>query len=434
MIIHMNYGKSGLDVNLHDSWDVTVIRKKKMPILSDPVSALQNSMQNPVGSPPFNELIKGKKTVCIAICDITRPVPNSIILPTLMENILKAGIDKNSITILVATGLHSPTEGEALEEVIGNKEILNSIKIYNHYARNEKDHIFLGKTQNNVPVKIDRRFIQADLRLVVGLVEPHFMAGYSGGRKLIAPGIAHEDTIRSIHAPILLEKPGVDNCIIDNNPLHHTLVEIAYMVGECYGVNTVIDEERRISFVNFGEIVKSHFEAVAYARPFVEVEVEKRYPVIITSAAGYPLDKNYYQTVKGMIAPLGIIEPGGQLFIVSQCSEGIGSPDFCLSQQKLHKMGIDGFKNAIHGKTYAQIDEWETEMLVKAMKVCHISLYSTGITEKDRLLTGIRVIDDIDKELKDCLYRLQDKRIAVIPEGPYVIPIYKGSLHRADNC
>jgi len=426
MRVRLHYGKSGLNINLPETWDVTVITKREMPVLSDPPSTLRYSLHNPVGSAPLKELVTGKQTICIAICDITRPVPNGVIVPALIEEIQRAGVHKDAITLLVATGLHKPCEGEELRDVVGNQEVLNTITIYNHYARNDDDHVFLGRTKQGIPVKIDRRFVTADVRIVVGLVEPHFMAGYSGGRKLIAPGVAHEDTIRSIHAPCVLEMAGVDNCVVDGNPLHDILVEIAQMVGPCYAVNTVIDESRRISFINFGEIIESHLKAVAYARPFTEIPVRTKFPVVLTSGAGYPLDKNYYQTVKGMVAPLAIVEHGGDLFIASECSEGIGSPDFYMSQKKLCEMGIAGFMDTIHEKRFADIDEWETEMLVKAMRVARVSLYSTGIPLTERPLTGVRIIDNLHEALTDCMDRLHEKRIAVIPEGPYVVPVYTG--------
>lgn len=428
MKIRMHYGKSGLDINLPDAWDVTVIKKPEMPVLSDPVSTLRDNLNHPVGSLPLKELVKGKRTICIAICDITRPVPNGTLLPVLIEEIMKAGINKDAITLLIATGLHGPNKGEELREVVGDRWVIDNIKVINHFARADKDHLFLGRTGSGIPIKLDRHFIEADVLVVVGLVEPHFMAGYSGGRKVVTPGIAHEDTIRSIHAPFLLEKPCVDNCIIDGNPLNEILIEIVQMVGECYAVNTVIDEGRRISFINFGDIVKSHLEAVAFSRPFFEIPVKERFRVVLTSGAGYPLDKNYYQTVKGMIAPLNILEPGGDLFIVSHCSEGIGSDDFCISQKRLLDMGVDKFMDAIKDKKYAEIDEWETEMLVKAMKVARISLYSTGISDTEKPLTGVHAISEL-KDLQEALANsvncLEEKKIAVVPEGPYVIPLYE---------
>lgn len=422
MRIRMHYGKSGLPLDLPDEWDITVIRKRPMPILNDPVTTLQQSFEHPVGTAPLAELARNGRTACILICDITRPVPNGVILPELIRQLASGGIKPTDIRILVATGLHRPNEGRELFEVVGSEWIMQNIRIENHFARRHEDHADLGKTQKGTPVKLDRRFVEADLRIVIGLVEPHFMAGYSGGRKVITPGIAHRDTITAIHAARMLEQKGVENCIIDENPLHQELAEITSMVGKCYAVNVVIDEERRISFINFGDIQESHSEAVSFVRPFAEVQVPHKFRTVITSAAGYPLDKNYYQTVKGMVAAIDILEQGGSLFIVSECSEGIGSPEYAACQMRLIDMGHSAFMEEIMPKAQADIDEWETEMQIKVAKVGNIHLYSTCMCDADKRLTGAIPVNSLVDEVRRSMDAFGDKRVAVIPEGPYVIP------------
>jgi nickel-dependent lactate racemase len=220
----------------------------------------------------------------------------------------------------------------------------------------------------------------------------------------------------------MLEQKGVENCVIDENPLHQELTEIASMVGECYAVNVVIDEERRISFVNFGDLLESHDEAVAFVRPYAEVPVERKFKTVITSAAGYPLDKNYYQTVKGMVAAIDILEPGGNLFIVSECSEGIGSPEYAECQRCLMNMGPDAFMANIMPKERAGIDEWETEMQIKVARVGNIHLYSGSLCEGDMKLTGAAPVGSLVEEVQKSVEAFADKCVAVIPEGPYVIP------------
>lgn len=422
MQIMMRYGKSGLPLDLPDEWDVTVIRKRPMPVLPDPFKALKEALAGSVGTRLLSGFSGGRGRVCILICDITRPVPNGLILPGLIRKLLDLGFDPASIGILVATGLHRPNEGEELREVVGSDRVMKTVRVENHFARNDEDHVLLGETRRGTPVKLDRRFVEADVRIVVGLVEPHFMAGYSGGRKVIAPGIAHSDTIRSIHGARLLEDQGVGNCIIEGNPLHQELTEIAAMVGECCAVNVVIDERRRISFLNFGDLEKSHLEAVAFVRPFAEVIVPHRFKTVITSAAGYPLDKNYYQTVKGMVAALDVLEPGGNLFVVSECSEGIGSPEYGACQKRLVERGPDEFMREILLKRQADIDEWETEMLLKVVRVGKIYLYSGSLCAHDRGLTGVQNIESLEDSVRESIAQTGDSRVAVIPEGPYVIP------------
>jgi len=265
MQITMKYGKRGLPLEIPDGLEADVIRKKGMPMLEDPAAAVRLALSHPVGCRPLAQEVRGIKNVCIAICDITRPVPNGILLPVLIQELMSAGVDPASITLLVATGLHRSNEGKELLELVGSDWILQRVRVVNHIAKNEDDHADLGVTPWGMPVKIDKSFVDADIRIVVGLIEPHFMAGYSGGRKVIVPGIAHQDTIRALHSTRMLKQEGVENCRLEGNPLHEEQIAALRRVGRSFAVNTVIGEDRRVSFVNFGDIEKSHLSAVALA-------------------------------------------------------------------------------------------------------------------------------------------------------------------------
>ena len=424
MHIVLNYGKKGLPLDLPDAWDITVINKKRMPVLPNPEEAVEQALTEPIGSRPLAQEARGGKTVCIAICDVTRPVPNGIVLPPLIRTLLGAGIDPADITILIATGLHRPNEGEEMREVVGSDWVLGKVRVANHFARNAADHVSLGITSRGMPVKIDRRFVEADLRIIVGLVEPHFMAGYSGGRKVITPGLAHEDTIRTLHAAGILEHCGVANCVIDGNPLHDEQMEVVRMVGGSLAVNAVIDEERNVSLVTFGEIAESHRAAVVFAKPYFEIAIPRRFRTVVTTAAGYPLDRNYYQTVKGMVGAMDILEEGGNLFIASECSEGLGAKEYAVAQRKMIEQGPERFLEELLGKAYAAIDEWESEMQIKAMRRGTVHLYSPSLSEEDKALTGVEIVRSLEDEIIRSVESGKDKSIAIIPEGPYVIPIY----------
>ena len=425
MQLTMSYGKKGLPLNLPDSLAVTVVQKKVMPVIADPDGALRDAFANPVGSLSLEEEALGCRSACILICDITRPVPNGKILPGLVARLIQSGIKPESITILVATGLHRPNEGEELRELVGSDWVLQTVSVANHFARRDADHEYLGTLNGCVPVKIDRRFLRADLRIVVGLVEPHFMAGYSGGRKIITPGVAHEDTIRVLHSAALLENRRADNCVLEGNPLHDVQMGALKLVGRCLAVNTVIDEDRQISYLNFGEIEASHLAAVAFVRPYAEIPVSRRFQTVITSSAGYPLDKTYYQTVKGMVGALDILEPGGNLLIVSECSEGIGSLEFAQAQEALIKLGPDRYLEELLRKPAAAVDEWQSEMLVKALKRGNIFLFSEGLSEEQWALTGVKRSQSPAYFLESQLKTGALHQVAVIPEGPYAIPIYQ---------
>jgi nickel-dependent lactate racemase len=421
--IEISFGKGHLPVHLPSDAHATVIRKNPLSKLKDPRAAIRQALERPVRARPFKALAQGRRSACILICDITRPVPNHLFLRPMIEDMLEAGIPRERICVLVATGLHRPNEGDELAELVGDPWVLSTVRVENHFARNDADHVDLGVTRTRgTSVKIDRRFIEADLKIATGLVEPHFMAGYSGGRKVIAPGVAHADTIRTFHSARFMEDPLARQCNFAGNPLHEEQLEIVRMIGEVYGLNTVLDEERDLVHVTFGEVIESHLAAVEFARGSCEVRVPRKFNTIVTSSAGYPLDKTYYQTIKGMVTPLDILKPGGTLIMASECSEGLGSAEFREAQARLVAMGPDAFLQAILKKSLADIDEWQTEMQLKPMRLGHVQLLTTGLSAEERRITGVEIIDSVDQAIARSIERTGDKDIAIIPEGPYVVP------------
>ena len=425
MHIDLRYGKGTYRLDLDPAWDVTVIRKPEMPLLADPVAAVRAALAHPVGARPLAEEARGAKTACILVCDITRPVPNGLFLPLLVRELMDAGVPAAGITIMVATGLHRPNEGAELAELVGDPWVMQTVRVVNHFARNDADHVDLGATSRGTPVKLDRRFVEADVRIATGLVEPHFMAGYSGGRKVIAPGVAHKDTITTFHSARFMANPRAANCVLEGNPLHEEQLEIMRKLGRALALNTVIDEHRKLSFVNYGEVVQSHLLAVDFIRRYAVVPLARKFATVVTSAAGYPLDKTYYQTVKGMVAPIDILVPGGDLLIVSECAEGMGSLEYVEAQRRLLGLGPEGFMADIGAKRYADIDEWQTQMQLKPMRVGSVHLYSEGLDAASVALTGVHTMESVPDAIRESVRRSGDAHIAVIPEGPYVVPEYR---------
>jgi nickel-dependent lactate racemase len=397
-----------------------------MPVLADPKAAIIEAINNPVGGGVLDDLAGPGKTACILICDITRPVPNGLFLPILIKRMMDQGVTASDITVLVATGLHRPNEGAELEELVGSEWVMNTVNIVNHFARDDATHTDLGKTETRgTSVLIDSRFVDADIKIATGLVEPHFMAGYSGGRKVIAPGVAHADTITTFHNAEFMENPNAINCNLIGNPLHEEQLEIVKMVGGALALNTVIDEHRQLSMVTFGEIIESHAQAVDFVKSYTEVTVPQLFKTVVTSTAGYPLDKTYYQTVKGMVGAMDILEPGGNLIIASACDEGMGSDEFVEAQKRLISLGPDGFLAEIQKKSRADIDEWQTEMQLKPMRIGTIHLYTDGLSDEELVLTGVNIVTSMEDAIAQSVQKSGDNRIAVIPEGPYVIPSYR---------
>lgn len=423
MIVELLYGRTGLPVRFDDGLDVTIVAKPPMPLVAQPTAAVRQALAAPVGCASLAELARGAHSACILVCDITRPVPNGLFLRPLVETLLAAGVDAANVTVLVATGLHRPNEGEELAALVGDPWVLDRVSAENHFAEDDGAHVDLGGTPRlGTPVKLDRRFVDADLRIATGLVEPHFMAGYSGGRKVVAPGIAHAETIRTFHNARFMEHPRTAPCRLAGNPLHEEQLQIVRMLGDIYALNTVIDEQRRLSFVNFGAIEASHLQAVDFAQGYLTVPVPRRFRTVVTSAAGFPLDQTYYQTVKGMVTPLAIVEPGATLIVAADCSEGLGSDAYRAAQRRLIDQGAERFLAALAAKPLADIDEWESEMQLKAQRTARVRLRS-GLDAADRALTGVDCIESVEDAVRQSVAESGDRAVAVIPEGPYVVPL-----------
>ena len=422
--VEIAYGHGALPVQLPDGAVATVIRKAVLPKLPDSHAAILHAFDHPVDAAPLRDLVKARRSACILICDITRPVPNRLFLRPMIETMVEGGIPLGAITVLVATGLHRPNEGAELLEVVGDPWVLEHVRVVNHSARDTEQHVDLGATATRgTPVSINRLFMEADLRIATGLVEPHFMAGWSGGRKVVAPGVAGHETIRTFHSARFMEDPLAVQCNLVGNPLHEEQLEIVRTIGEIHALNTVLDEDRDLVFVSFGEIIASHLAAVAFIQDATRIEVGRRFKTVVTSSAGYPLDKTYYQTIKGMVTPLDILEPGGTLIVASECSEGFGSREFRDAQARLVELGPERFLATLTAKTLAEVDEWQTEMQLKSMRLGRVQLYTKGLDAEERRITGVEIIASLDDAVADSVGRSGDGAVAIIPEGPYVIPV-----------
>ena len=424
--VQLLYGETTCDVSFPDEYRIHEIHKKPSNPLQDPAAVTLAALQDPVEMQPLSQIARNARSVCILISDITRPTPNGVILPHIMAELEAAGISRDHVTILIATGLHRPAPEAEKRIIVGDENVFSSVQVVNHYANNDAQHVKLQATTRGTPVLIDKRFVEADVKVLIGLVEPHFMAGYSGGRKLVAPGIAHRETILTFHAPPFMEDPNARNCNLEGNPLHEDQLEIVSMLGDIFAVNVIIDEARDIVFVNAGEVIQSHFEAVAFARRICEVELSRQFSTILTSAGGFPLDKTYYQTVKGMVSPLDILKPGGDVIIVSECSEGLGSDNFRESQRWLAESDPQSFIRRISDPGHRpMIDQWETEKLVESLKKGNVYLYCKDLAEEDWALTCVHRVQSVEQAVHHSVAQSGDPHVAVVPEGPYVIPLYK---------
>jgi nickel-dependent lactate racemase len=420
MRVTLDYGKTGLQVELPDNTIGPLSIRAATP-LPNPREAIEEAIYRPIGSKPLADLAGGRKNACILICDITRPVPNQLILPPLLRTLEGQGIARKDILILVATGLHRPNEGAELIEMVG-AEIAANYRIENHHGKVLDEHAYLGVTPRGVPVYLDRRYVEADLKITTGLIEPHLMAGYSGGRKVICPGIAALETVKVWHGPEFLEHPKADCGILDGNPVHEENTRIAKMAGCDFIVNVCIDGQRRITWVGAGDMEQAWLEGVRFCADVVKVTLPEPVDVVVTSSAGYPLDTTWYQAVKGLTGALPIVKQGGTIILAASLSEGIGSPEF---QHLLRdNPDLQAFKRRILGKDYFVMDQWQLEELAKVRERCKVKVVTDGLSAETLRQCHAEPAASVEAAVADALREYgPHARIAVIPKGPYVLPV-----------
>lgn len=421
MNVTLDYGKTGLSVSLpEDRLLAPPLTIRESVPLTDPDSAIESAYASPIGTPPLAELARGKTSACIVICDITRPVPNEALLTPMLRILEASGIPRDGITILIATGLHRPNEGEELVELVGRR-IAETYRCVNHFGKDLASHRYLGTTPNGVPAWIDARYLDAELKITVGLIEPHLMAGYSGGRKLICPGIAALETVKVWHGPRFLEHPKADCGSVEGNPVHEENTRIALMAGCDFIANVCIDGQRRITWIGAGHMIKAWEAGVQFCREAVKAPVPRPAEVVVTSCAGYPLDTTWYQAVKGLTGALPIVAKGGTIVLVASLSEGLGSHEF---QQMLDDYRLTGKYDRPSDTITCEMDEWQLVMLKKVLNHCRVKVVSNGLTPE--VLRNCRVEPAVSVEVAvaESLNEYGPAaRIAVIPKGPYVLPV-----------
>jgi nickel-dependent lactate racemase len=419
MRVKLAYGRGSLEVELPGDRVVRTLAYKDAVPLEDPEAALLECLERPNGTPSLAELAKGRKDACIAICDITRPVPNEMMLMPMLATLEASGIPRDRITILVATGLHRPNEGEELIEMVG-AWIAANYRIVNHHGKVLAEHTFLGNSPRGVPIWIDSRYVEADLKITTGLIEPHLMAGFSGGRKLICPGMAALETVKVWHGPDFLESPMADCGILEGNPVHEENTWIGRHTGCDFIVNVVIDAQRRpLKFVA-GDMVAAFHEGVDFVRRVVTDLVREPVDVVVTCSAGYPLDTTFYQAVKGMTGALPIVKQGGTIILAASLTEGIGSPEF----QRLFKenANLDIFIERILGKEYFVMDQWQLEELAKVRRKAKVKIVSQGMPAETINGLFVESAPSVETAVAESLAEYgAEATIAVIPKGPYVL-------------
>jgi nickel-dependent lactate racemase len=424
------FGKTGLALELPEGFRYQVLEARSAVPLADPAAAIDAALDSPVAGPPLGQLATGKGSAAISVCDITRPAPNQQILPPLLARLEAAGIARERITILIATGLHRPATEAEIREICG-EWVAGKYRVENHHARQLPEHRYLGDTASGTPVFIDERFLSADLHITLGFIEPHLMLGFSGGRKLIAPGLAGEQTIKVLHSSKFMRDPRAVEGSIEGNPLHRELLEIArmarhdFLVDVALGRSAVTDSrdkgagQRPIAALFAGEPVAAHRQGVEFVSQVMLETLEEPVDAVITTSAGYPLDLTFYQAVKGITAASHIVKPGGKILLLAECAEGAGGAEF---SEMLAKHPSDhGFMDAIAGAAVI-VDQWQLEKLALVTGKAEVLYYVRGLPRQYHASLWGKVYATPGAAIGALTFSLPpNAHIALIPEGPYVL-------------
>jgi nickel-dependent lactate racemase len=423
MEIRLDYGHTGLTVQLPDHLDVVVMEPHPVAPVSDPSAAVAAALAAPIGTAPLAELARGRRDAVVVISDKTRPVPYGVVLPPLLATLEAAGIARHNIEILVATGLHRGNTPEELAAMT-SPAIVADYRIRNHVARDAAQHVHLGRTERGTELWIDRGYVAADLKVITGLIEPHLMAGYSGGRKAVAPGCAGVDTMRSLHGAAMLEGP-IGPGLIADNPFHQELVGIARRVGVDFMCDVSIDRQRRLLGVYAGDLEAAHAAGVRAVDAHVCAEASRTADVVITSAAGFPLDDTYYQSIKGLIAALNVVRRGGTIILAAAITEGIGSDEF--QQLLAQASGPEDFMARITAPGFFSIDQWMLQHLCQVRRKADVIVVSHGLSGHDTSRLMVDTAPTVEAALARCQAKYGARpRVTVLPEGPYVLPTVRG--------
>ena len=419
MRVTLAYGRGEISIALPDDRRIDVLEKRPVPPLTDPSSALRRGLEAPSAAAPLRELARGRRDAVIVVSDRTRPVPNALLLPPILDALRAGGLTPSAVTLLVATGLHRPCTPRELDEVLGT-ELARALRVVQHDARDSDSHLDLGRTRGGVPIRIDRRYAGSDLKIATGLIEPHLMAGYSGGRKAVCPGLAAVETIRVAHGPAMLEAcvgPG----IVDGNPLHEALVEIAERVGLDFLVNVALDRERRVAGVFCGDPFRAHAEGMAFVEAESLVSLDAPADLVVTSGGGDPLDATFYQAIKGISTASGIVRPGGAILLCASLSEGIGSASF---EKLLRESASAGhFEQRLADESFFAVDQWMVQHLCQARRRARVLVYSDGLPRE-----ALRelLVEPVGSPEAGVAAAGPAPRIAVLPQGPYVLATVGG--------
>jgi len=377
------------------------------------------AMEAPIGSPALWKLAKGKKKITIIASDHTRPVPSKLLMPPLLEQIRRGNPDAQ-ITILIATGCHRDTTREELVSKFGS-EIVEKEHIVVHNCDDTGNMCLLGILPSGGECWVNRVAVEADLLVAEGFIEPHFFAGFSGGRKSVLPGIAGRSTVLANHCSEFIADPASRAGSLAENPIHKDMLWAARKAGLAFVLNVVLDENKQAIYAVAGDTVAAHKAGCDFLDSLCGVESAAA-DIVITTNGGYPLDQNIYQAVKGMTAAEACVNPGGVIIMLAQSGDGHGGEDFCRELMAGDDMQVLMQNILRRDRDQTVPDQWQAQILIRVLQRARVIYISDAPDELVRSLHMIPAHSVAEAmELAGQLLGNEDAQITVIPDGIGVI-------------
>lgn len=424
MRVSLAYGTDGLELDVPDH--AIVIRPHHRPALPDPRAAVRAALRSPIGLPPLREVARQRVgRVAISVCDITRAQPRQLMVETILEE-LDGSATPADVTILIATGTHRANTPEELRMMLG-EHVTRHCRILNHDARDPSTLVSLGTRGNGVPTLLHRAWVEADLRISTGFVEPHFFAGFSGGPKMVAPGLAGLETVLHLHDARRIGHPRATWGVIEGNPVQADLRAIVRdpRATPHFACDVLLDQQQRITHVFAGDIFAMHGRACDVARQVAMRPVPAPFDVVVTTNAGYPLDQNLYQAVKGISAAAQVVRDGGTIICAAECRDGL--PDGSAFARLLTASDSpDALVAMIENGDTTTPDQWQVQIQAKVQQRARVMLKADRLTDTQICAAHLEPVDDLAATLHAVLAQTPGS-LCILPEGPQTIPYISGS-------
>jgi nickel-dependent lactate racemase len=418
--VRLAYGEDGLDVDL-PAERTTVVEPTYVEAAGDQVALLREALRNPVAGPPLRELVTPGQTVAISMCDGTRPQPRHLMIPAVLDE-LEGIVSLDDVVVLVATGTHRGNTEAEIRAMLGD-EVADAVRVVNHDARDDASLVWLGRHGRDVPVFLNRLWVEADVRITTGFVEPHFFAGFSGGPKLVAPGLAGLETVLTLHDAKRIGDPQATWAVCEGNPVHDDIRAVVEAVGRVdFGLDVVLNREQRIVEAFGGPIPAMHAAARASSQRLAMQPVPALFDVVVTTNAGFPLDQNLYQAVKGMSAGMTVVRPGGTIVCAAECRDGF--PDHGSYREVLaSEPSPEALLATIAARERTVPDQWQVQVQAKVQAHADVVVRSSYLSAADLASAHLGHTDDVAGTVVEALGRAgRDARVCVLPEGPQTIP------------